>query len=161
MDESIRPLAQLFEVSTNLFVKALRGIGRAELLTRPADRSNPLLWVAGHLTQSRERVTNLVGGQRDIPWGDLFATGSRIGPPEQYPDGEAILGEWASVSNELMHRLDGLTSASLALDTPMRVPSADGTLRGSIALFAFHEAYHVGQMGYLRKWLGHSPLLDG
>ncbi len=36
-----------------------------------------------------------------------------------------------------------------------RAPSTDGTL----FLFSFHEAYHVGQLGYLRRWLGHSPLL--
>jgi hypothetical protein len=27
-----------------------------------------------------------------------------------------------------------------------------------VAFLAFHEAYHMGQLGYVRKWLGHSAL---
>ena len=30
----------------------------------------------------------------------------------------------------------------------------------SIAFFAFHEAYHVGQMGFVRKYLGFSPVVE-
>ena len=29
-----------------------------------------------------------------------------------------------------------------------------------LAFAAMHEAYHVGQMGYLRKWLGLDPIFD-
>jgi hypothetical protein len=42
----------------------------------------------------------------------------------------------------------------------LRVPSTDATLRGAIGYFSLHEAYHVGQMGYVRKWLGLSPIID-
>ena len=161
MHDSLRPLAGQFDVSTNLFVKALRGIARAELVTRPSDRSNPLIWVAGHLAQARGRMINVLGGRREIPWGQLFSTGSTVGPAEQYPEADSIVHEWTSVSDELTRQLGALDAGALAAPPPMRVSSADGTLRGAVTLFAFHEAYHVGQMGYLRKWLGHSPLVDG
>jgi hypothetical protein len=29
------------------------------------------------------------------------------------------------------------------------------------AFFAYHEAYHIGQMAYVRKWLGYPGLVDG
>jgi hypothetical protein len=30
-----------------------------------------------------------------------------------------------------------------------------------LAFAALHEAYHVGQMGFLRKWLGLDQIFDG
>ena len=32
------------------------------------------------------------------------------------------------------------------------------TLADLLAFFAFHEAYHLGQVGFIRKQLGHSSL---
>jgi hypothetical protein len=48
----------------------------------------------------------------------------------------------------------------LVAPPPERVASPDGTLRGALALLAFHDGYHVGQLGFVRKWLGFSALLD-
>jgi hypothetical protein len=33
-------------------------------------------------------------------------------------------------------------------------PSFDGKVSGLVAFLAFHETYHVGQVSYLKKWLG-------
>jgi len=33
--------------------------------------------------------------------------------------------------------------------------AGDGTTGGVINFLAFHETYHVGQLAYLRCWLGH------
>jgi hypothetical protein len=157
---SVAPLVEQFRVSTNLYVKALGGFDRAALLTRPGERSNPMLWIAGHLAQARARVLAAIGAPREVPWGGLFATGSHIVEPDRYPSVDEIRATWLTLSAELEDRLGALTEDDLADLPPMRIPSVDGTLRGSIALFAFHEGYHIGQMGYVRKWLGGSPLVD-
>ena len=47
------------------------------------------------------------------------------------------------------------------LPAPQWLRSQDGTLLGGLAFAAMHEAYHVGQMGFLRKWLGLDPIFDG
>jgi len=39
------------------------------------------------------------------------------------------------------------------------MPQGDETLRGMVAFLVFHEAYHVGQIGYLKKQLGYAPLI--
>lgn len=160
MDVAVVMLAQHFETSGNLFIKALRGISRDELLTRPGAQSNSMLWVAGHLTQFRHRITNILGAELEIPWGELFATGARVGDPGQYPSGDQILARWSEVTPELLRRLRAADPQSLAAPPPARVASTDNTLRGALVLFAFHEGYHVGQMGFLRKWVGHPPLFD-
>jgi hypothetical protein len=161
MDAVHAMLTQHFETSGNLFVKALRDVDRDALLTRPGARSNSLLWIAGHLTQFRFRVANLLGAALEVPWGDLFATGAKVRDPGDYPGVEQVLEQWKEITPELMRRLRAASEADLTAPTPERVASPDGTMRGALVLFAFHEGYHVGQMGFVRKWLGHSALIDG
>jgi hypothetical protein len=160
MEAAIQALADQFNVVTNAYLKALDGLDRDTLLTRPGARSNSPLWVAGHLVQSRVRLINILGGARELPWPDLFRTGSTIVDPTAYPEVSEIIARWRDLTEELMRRLEQVDATALGADAPPRVASQDGTLRGAIALFAFHEGYHIGQLGFLRKWLGHSPLFD-
>ena len=44
---------------------------------------------------------------------------------------------------------------------PINTPSSCRTstpLVDALAFFAFHEAYHVGQLGYVKKALGYTPI---
>ena len=160
MEPVVQALADQFRVVTNAYLKALDGMNRDTLLTRPGARSNSAMWVAGHLVQSRARLINVLGGKRELPWPELFRTGSTIADPTAYPDGADIIAQWRELTSDLMSRLESLGPADLTRESPPRVASPDGTLRGAISLFAFHEGYHVGQLGFLRKWLGQSPLFD-
>ena len=160
MDVGLAALAEQFRVSTNLFVKALDGLDREGLLSRIGPGSNPPIWIAGHLAQSRVRIINILGGQRPQPWTGMFDTGSVIGDLARYPQASVIIERWTALSEELMDRLEQVTSEQLEAPPPPRVASPDGTLRSALALLAFHEGYHIGQLGFIRKWLGFSPLLD-
>ena len=161
MDPSIAAVVETYQVSTNLYLKALRGLDRAALLARASDHSNPLLWIAGHLAQSRCRLASIVGVACEVPWATLFATGSRVLEDDGYPAIHEITSVWSDVSNQVLRRLAELDERDLAAPPPLRVATPDGTVRGALALFVFHDAYHIGQMGFLRRWLGHSPLIDG
>ena len=68
---------------------------------------------------------------------------------------------WRSATDELVRRLGSLSGASLAAPSPPWLRTNDGTLLGALAFAAMHEAYHVGQMGFLRKWLGLDPIFEG
>ncbi len=160
MDSGVVAIAEQFRVSTNLFVKALDGLDRDALLTRVGPKSNPPIWIAGHLAQSRVRIINILGGQRPQPWTGMFDTGSVIGDLARFPEASAIIDRWTALSEELMDRLERLTPEEILGPPPPRVAAPDGTLRGALALLAFHDGYHVGQLGFVRKWLGFSPLLD-
>jgi hypothetical protein len=160
MHPSIGPVAEQFRITTNLFIKAMSGVPAEEAMRRPGELSNPLLWLAGHLTHFRSRLLTLVGVPREFPWGSVFDTGAKVGPRDQYPAPEELVELWEELSASLEERLSALTEADLATPPSFRVPSTDATLRGAIGYFSLHEAYHVGQMGYVRKWLGMTPIID-
>ena len=160
MHASIGQVGEQFRITTNLFIKAMSGVEAQRAMSRPGPVSNPLLWLAGHVTHFRTRLLTLVGVPRDFPWGSVFDTGAKVGPPEMYPRPEEIVVVWEEISELLMDRLAVLTEEDLKAPPSARVPSTDATLRGAIGYFSLHEAYHVGQMGYVRKWLGLSPIID-
>jgi hypothetical protein len=160
LDPRITLIVEQFTVATNTFTKALAGTERSALLRRPSPHSNSMLWVAGHLTQFRCRLARLLGSERAIPWETLFATGSHAAPDDAYPPHEDVVALWYDVSAEVHGRLSAVSSVELDSPPAIRMPSTDGTLAGALVLLAFHEGYHMGQLGYLRKWLGYSPVYD-
>jgi uncharacterized damage-inducible protein DinB len=160
MDPRIAPIALQFRDTTRLYAHALRQVDHDALLTRPGPRSNPLLWVAGHLVQQRTRLLGALGPARQIPWDDLFGTGSIIGDLRTYPSVGELDAVWRSATEELVRRLERVDAARLAEPSPDWLRTQDGTLLGALAFAAMHEAYHVGQMGFLRKWLGFDPIFD-
>jgi hypothetical protein len=155
------PITRQFRDTTALYARALNGVSHDALLMRPGPRSNPLLWVAGHLVQQRTRLLGALGPARQLPWDDLFGTGSIIGDLTLYPSVGELEAVWRSVTDELTRRLESLNDASLAAPSPPWLRSNDETLLGALAFATMHEAYHVGQMGFLRKWLGLDPIFEG
>ena len=160
MHASIGTVAEQFRITTNLFIKAMSDVDKDQAMRRPGPVSNPLLWLAGHVIQFRTRMLTLLGAPREFPWGSIFDTGAKVGAAGIYPQPEELVAKWEELSEVLMDRLSALTEEDLVTPPSARVPTTDATLRGAIGYFSLHEAYHVGQMGYVRKWLGLTPIID-
>jgi hypothetical protein len=160
LEPGLAPIAHQFRDTTRLYARALEGVSRDALITRPGPRSNPLLWVAGHLVQQRTRVLGALGPARQVPWDDIFGTGSIIGDLRTYPGIGELEAVWRSSTDELVRRLQTIGAAELTGPAPQWLRTEDGTLLGALSFAALHEAYHIGQMGFIRKWLGLDPIFD-
>ncbi len=154
MDQAIAHVLGLMDVVDNLYAKALHGLEPPELTQAPSQNSNPMVWMAGHLAQSRARLARLLGVEQDIPWPSLFKQGSAPPGTEEYPALADIRRAWDTAGKALRARLRTMSEAELYGDLEVKIPSTDGTLRGAIVFALFHEGYHVGQMGYVRRTLG-------
>ena len=97
-----------------------------------------------------------LGETFDTGWGKKFARGAALVDRSQYPEVEDIQRVHHDVTARLKEKMSALTDAELA--GPPTAPELPGvkTLADQLAFFAFHESYHVGQMAYVRKGLGHS-----
>ena len=51
-------------------------------------------------------------------------------------------------------RLGTITDAELAGASGERFPGVPATLLGAIAFLVQHESYHIGQLAFVRKYLG-------
>ena len=158
MQDSIRPVAQLYGVNTALFGRALDGLDREALLRRPDQGTNPLLWIAGHLTSVRYSVYALLGPPLENPWGRTFFRGSTV-YVKTLPEIDGIRAAWDALGPQLWQRFDEATPEQLAAPSPKTFPIDDHSIRGAITFLSWHEGYHMGQMSLLRRWLGHPGLV--
>jgi DinB superfamily len=154
MDQAIAHVLGLMDIVDNLYAKALHGLGPDELTRPPAEHANPMVWMAGHLAQSRVRLGQMLGVEAEVPWPSLFQRESSPPKADQYPALADIRRVWDQAGAALRARLRGMSDADLYGELEVKIPSTDGTLRGAIVFALFHEGYHVGQMGYVRRTLG-------
>ena len=155
MSEDLSVITGMFKANASIMEKALQTIPSEQWLSKPADGSNHLMWIAGHVVVHRAMVLKLLGSSWSAPWEKLFVRGAPQAAPGQYPDAAEIKKEWEEVSGKLYTLLSSVPAEALAQPAPQKPPSFNGKIAGSIAFLGFHESYHMGQIAYLKKWLGH------
>lgn len=155
---ALAPVSLIFKLNTGMLRTALDGVAAHDLWQRPAPTGNPMLWIAGHIVQTRALVLALLGDEFDTGWGDLFARGTAIGERSRYPSRADIDAVHRRVIDRLRMRFAALTDADLSAPAKgQQLPGAK-TLGDQLAFLAFHESYHIGQLAYVRKALGHSAI---
>ena len=152
------PIAMIFSVNDALVSQALDGLTHEELWHAPTDRNNAMLWIAGHVVQTRAMVLQLLGEPVDTGWGSVFDRGATIGEADRYPTRDEIERVMRDISPRLHAKLVSLDDAELAGPATMPLPGAK-TIADQLAFFALHDTYHVGQMAYIRKALGYPGLV--
>ena len=150
------PIAMIFAFSDSLVLQALEGPTYEELWRPLTTSNNPLLWVAGHIVQSRAMVLQMLGEQAETGWGSLFDRGAKIGNPKEYPSGPEVARVMREISPRL-HTALAFQDEQLSRPASLQIPGLT-TLTDELAFFALHDAYHVGQLAYVRKGLGYPGL---
>lgn len=158
MPAALGPIALIFKLNTGLLRTTLDGLSAEDLWQRPTPLTNPMLWIYGHVVQTRATMLGLLEDPFDTAWTDLFTRGSGLHETPRYPSRDDIDRTHRQIVDRLRARFDLLTEADLA--APARgkqVPGAN-TVGDQLAFLAFHESYHIGQLAYVRKALGHSAI---
>jgi uncharacterized protein YndB with AHSA1/START domain len=155
---ALAPVALIFKLNSGLIRSSLEGLTAAELWQRPTPHNNPLLWVVGHIVATRAALLGRLGEPIDTGWGDLFARGAVLHEPSRYPSRDEIERVHRTVADRLKARFASLTEADLVAPANGKPLPGVTTVAEQLAFLAFHESYHVGQLAYIRKSLGHSAL---
>ena len=150
-------IGEMYKTNSGLVKKAFEGIPAEQWLLKPGDSSNHLMWVAGHLIWARGNILKTLSADGAPPWAPQFARGSTSEDAGKYPHVDEVRNAWSDLSDRLAVRLAEAPAEVLA--KPHDKPTYDGKVSGYLAFLAFHETYHVGQISYLRKWLGHGQLV--
>jgi hypothetical protein len=155
---ALAPVSLIFKLNTGLMRSTLDGVAPEELWKRPTPLTNPLLWIFGHIVQTRATMLGLLGDPFDTGWADLFARGAALHDTSRYPSRSDIDEIHRRIVDLLKVKFDALTDADLAAPArDQQLPGAK-TVGDQLGFLAFHESYHVGQLAYVRKALGHSAI---
>lgn len=153
-----KTLGILFEFSYNVTLANTEGFTHEDSLRQPP-AGNCLNWIVGHIVATRQHIVGLLGGR------PLW---TKEEMPRYDRRSDAILGEGPGVlrfdriradldrTQELMRAAwKTIDAGRLAAPLPPdQNPFQLETVGEMLAAFAFHESYHAGQCGVLRRLLG-------
>ncbi len=147
-----------FRYTTNLFKLSLDGLTEEDGLRQPQPAGNCANWVAGHLTNSRLGTLKLLGQKPPVDPAP-YARYQRSSDPLTAADGaltlERIRHDFAATGDALAAGLAALTDEAIAAPAPYSpTGNADETIGTLLIMLVFHESYHVGQLGLLRRLAG-------
>jgi hypothetical protein len=146
----------LFTMNFRAIRSLCRDLTEAEARRRPEGRQNPVVWLAGHVTTYRGELAKLLGadGTRAAELRTSFGK-DVVAEESTWPDLAEVLDRLSETHERIITRIGALGAA--AFDPVASTPA--GTRMPALVFLHFHECYHLGQLGYVRTWLGKSPLV--
>ncbi len=117
----------------------------------------PISWQAGHITNNRFQIAEVLGI-------DLSTIEREMKTPELYNkaydtslkyDGIEIKNDWDTITEKINGRLAIITEIEFTATIETKLPTQDKSPRGIMSFMMWHESYHLGQMGGLRKYFGY------
>lgn len=136
----------------------LEGITQAESLIQPRPAGNCLNWVVGHLLAVYHQALALLG-QEPVIAPSVIQRYNRGSAP-MIDAGDALdIAEMMSAWDETCKRVDaglaGFTDEKLAAPAPMSPTGNPNETMGTLlSTVCWHQAYHAGQTGVLRRIAG-------
>lgn len=151
-----------FDLHHRLFNNVLDGFSDQETNQRLHDNQqiNHVKYLAGHLLNSNYGLATMAGMEPEIKWNELFAVMGQSEAKDDfpYPTIEEIIAEWNQLYPPLRYRLGNVSPETLKNNPPAPF---DQVANSSGELWAFinhHVAYHLGQIGILRRGFGKKPM---
>jgi uncharacterized damage-inducible protein DinB len=152
------PLVTIFNANNILITRALDGLSEDDLRRRLSDHSNSMFWLLGHIVHTRGGLLRLLGEDYRTGWGDVFRRGASELDRQEYPTLSSIERVREEIIGRVRARLASVEDDQLSKPAPTSPAPNVETVRDLIAFLAMHEAYHVGQLGFIRKVMGHSAI---
>lgn len=146
-------LAYQFGLTARGLGANLEGISDEESRRRPPNGGNSIHWVVGHIVSYRRLTLELLGEQPIWPKErtEAYGRGSSGEVPAEHALAlSRLMEDLQATTAAIVKRLEALPDG--ALEAPS--PNPKQTLGQHLAFLAFHEFYHVGQTGLLRRLCG-------
>ena len=120
---------------------------------RTRDGDGPsIAWAVGHMLDYRCQLIGLLGTPRASPFDVAFATSGATDGAD-YPTVAEFRRRWKEIEADLETAVEGATEATVRAAVEGG-PFAGQSVLDAVGFFTFHEAYHVGALGAIRKAMG-------
>lgn len=147
-------------------LRLLESIPPADWFRQPKEGVTHIAWQVGHLAMAQyrlclDRVRGIRPSDADLISDDFLARFGRESTPDpdpaKYPSLSEIRSVFDRVHEQTMREIKSLSGEEL--DKPTLKPHpVFNTKIGALHWCAMHEMLHAGQIGLLRRLLGHAPI---
>jgi uncharacterized damage-inducible protein DinB len=152
-------LAAQIGLHSKLFLNCLDGVSEEAALVRPGEMANHMAFIAAHLVDARHWLARTVGLSAENPFAERLAGARSIAELKDCPSVAESRGAWRALASPLEAHLQQVDGSVLDQTSQTRFPISDTSLVGTVAFLAHHEAYHIGQLALLRRFVG-SPAMS-
>ena len=152
-----KTLAMQLEAAKSVLLANVDGLNHQDSLVSPEPGGNNLNWVVGHLTAAYRSLLPALGAEPI--WSEdqaaPYKRGSNPIDSENAVAFDRLMTDFATAHGRVLERLAVIGADELAAPAPYSPTGNPNETVGSLAgLTAFHQAYHVGQAGLLRRVCG-------
>ena len=155
MTSSLAELANRYRFNEGLLQMATGGFADAMWTHEPEGGGNTAHWILGHVTFARRGALRMAGADLPVePWEEAFGKGATPGSGEDYPSIRELTEMFGSAGDRISEHFAAMTDEAAAAPSPREFPDGSNTVGDAMHFMYFHETYHLGQIGYIRRLEG-------
>jgi uncharacterized damage-inducible protein DinB len=131
------------------------GITHRESVVHPQPEGQNFNWVLGHLVRTRNEILELIGKKSLYPKNKFEVYSPKGFTTEKAVNIEELKNCFNALQSELEEGVRSLSADKLLEPASLR-PGGDSkdTVGSVLATVFWHEAYHAGQLGIIRRVVG-------
>ena len=149
---STATLSRMYGINHHALHVNVKGVTNEEAWIQPRPYGNCMNWVVGHIVASRNGILAALGEEAIWPKEEAKTYARHSAPITAPGEGKPLdlmLADFDRAQERINSALGRITAADLVK------PFGDGdTVGGWLHFLQFHEAYHIGQAGLLRRMAG-------
>ena len=158
MDALTRPIIALHSVSNRILTTAIGDLTEQDAKARSRAGTGPsIAWTIGHLCHYKVQVLELLGQQRENTFTQFEHTPASDG--SDYPPLAELAASFSDLDGDLC---TALASSVDRLEAPMpgSGPHDEKRILDTVLFLTWHEAYHIGAIGAIRREQGRKAIAD-
>lgn len=139
-------LETIFDLNYGVIRANMKDVTPEESIKPSGEGGMSMNWILGHLILTRDSIFNILGVDKMFPENliPVYTRGS-----------VNVTADNAEKLENLLKLLDK-TQEVLKAEIEMEL---DDEKKGNIAFFGFHETYHAGQLGIMRRVIGKQGII--
>lgn len=154
MNQKLIPLINQLNLNTRLLKNCIDGVDDESSVKPIIENVNPFAFIVIHLLDARYYIARLIDLDIVNPYKEQTDKARTAEDIPTYPALNEMFKHWQDIGIMLNKKMKELTEEKLAENPPFKFPIDDETLFGTLTFLMQHEAYHIGQLGLLRKAMG-------
>ena len=157
MDTLIRPIITLHGVTNGVLATSISDLTDQSAKARSRSGAGPsIAWTIGHLCHYKIKMLGLLGLQRENPFAARFDD-RPASDGADYPSLPDLAASFSALNDDLCA---ALASSGDRLDAPMpgKGPHDEKRIVDTILFLTWHEAYHIGVIGAIRRDQGRKAI---
>ncbi len=160
MESMARALVAQYGLSGGLLATSVKDLSDGDAKTRSRAGSGPsVAWTIGHLCHYKVKMLQLLGRATESSFAALFEHAAAT-DGANYPALAELLTSFSTLNSELSAAVSEASAAQLEAPMPGSGPQDEKKVFDTLLFLAWHEAYHLGGIGAIRKDLGRKAISE-